>query len=177
MKHIYLAFSILIVTLGLTLVSGVYSGYLSKSEMIHFWVYFPQRGSRPTSITVDAGSQGVLKRLFNPWVIALSTHWIVNTDNRPHLIRLELVNCTLPVEWEVSAGIPWNPDNRTFAEPIGPFGQSIPYLGLDWVFHIPPEIRTQRIWYQGGLAVTDANSNETLSFIPITIYGGWGLNP
>lgn len=173
MRYIYASIIVLLVTLGFTYGSSLYSGYLAKSEMLHFWVYFPQRG-KPTQIEIYVNNQGILKRVLNPWVEAMSTHWIINTDNKPHSIRLELVNCTIPVEWEVSAGIPWNSSTKTFEQPIKP-GQSIPYLGLDWVFHIPPEVRSQTIWYKGGLTVIDADTNGTLSFIPITIYGGWGV--
>ena len=174
MKSIYTLGIVLSVTLGLTFASSVYSGYLSKSEMLHFWVYFPQKGRPVTPIEIYVNNQGILKRILNPWVEALSTHWLVNTGNKPYSIRLELINCTIPVEWEVSAGIPWNSSTKTFEQPIRP-GQSIPYLGLDWIFHIPPEVRSQNIWYKGGLAIIDANTNETLTFIPITIYGGWGV--
>jgi len=171
-KRFLISIAVLFTALGFTYVSSLYSGYLAKSEMLHFWVYFPQRG-KPTTLTIDVNKQGILKRLLNPWVEAMSTHWIINTDNKPHTIRLELRNCTIPVEWEVSAGIPWNPSTKTFEQPIEP-GKGIPYLGVDWIFHIPPEMRSQSIWYQGGLAVIDANTNETLTFIPIVIYGGWG---
>ena len=175
MKYVYVAVLALLATVGLTFASGLYSGYLSKSEMVHFWVYFPQRsGAAPSTIDIYVNNQGTLKRLLNPWVEAISTHWIINTANKPYSIRLELVNCTLPVDWEVSAGIPWNSSTKTFEQPIGP-RQSVPYLGIDWIFHIPPEMRSQEIWYDGGLAVIDAKTNETLSFTPIVIHGGWGL--
>ncbi|UCE28798.1 MAG: hypothetical protein JSV85_05885 [Candidatus Bathyarchaeota archaeon] len=170
-------FSILFIgALCLTLGGSLYSAHLAKSEILHFWIFFPSgRGPPPTPIQINVNEQGSLKRILNPWTIALSTHWIINTDHQPHKVQLELVNCTIPVEWEVNAGFPWDPDTKTFTEPLDP-GEGIPYLGIDWIIFVPENVRGQEVWYDGGLAVNDGDTGERLSFIPITIYGGWGLN-
>ncbi len=160
-----------ICALFVTLGSSYYSAHLGKSEMFHFWVFFPAgRGPPASPIEIHVNQQGFLKRILDPWVVALSTHWIINTGDKPYIVGLQLVNCTFPVEWEVNAGIPWDPETKSFTQPLGP-GESVPYLGIDWFFHVPKEIRPQRIWYDGGLAVIDSETGDTLSFIPITIYG------
>ena len=160
-----------ICALCITLGSSYYSAHLAKSEIVHFWVFFPAgRGPPASPLEIYVNDQGFLKRILNPWMIALSTHWIINTGDKPYIVGLRLVNCTIPVEWEVNAGIPWDHETKTFTQPLEP-GEGVPYLGIDWIFHIPKEIRPQRIWYDGGLAVIDSETGETLSFIPITIYG------
>ncbi|MFQ5710508.1 MAG: hypothetical protein ACE5GD_01885 [Candidatus Geothermarchaeales archaeon] len=175
----YLA--LFLIALVLTLGSAYYSNYLRKSEIVHFWVVFPAgeinttktiftpRG--PTTLKpliIGYSEQGIFKRLLNPWVIALSTHWILNIDNQPHRVRLELVNCTMPVEWKVGAGIPYDPETKTFTTPLKP-RQMIPNLRVDWHFFIPENIRYTNVWYDGGLAVIDADTGETLTFQPIKI--------
>ena len=67
---------------------------------------------------------------------ALSTHWIYNLVTKPVKIRMDLVNVTIPVEWEVNANFEYDPETHTFTQPLMP-GGSIPNLGIDWIFHIP----------------------------------------
>jgi hypothetical protein len=122
-------------------------------------------------IRVDVSEQGVLKRTFCPWIVGLSTHWILNTDSKPHRIGLRLENTTFPVEWHVNAGIPWDSQSKTFSKVIEP-GERVPELGIDWMFNIPVEVRNRPVWYQGGLSVFDADSGEVLTFIPITFVNG-----
>jgi len=126
--------------------------------------------TRPLVINVH--ERGIFKQVFNPWVEGLSTHWLVNVGDRSYRIGVKLVNTTIPVKWEVSAGIPWDPESKTFAQPIGP-GRTIPELGIDWLFYVPEDARAHPVWYEGGLVVFDADTGGTLTFIPITIrFGG-----
>ena len=118
-------------------------------------------------IRVDVAKQGVLKRIFCPWIDGLSTHWLLNIDSKPHRIGMRLENTTFPVEWHVNAGIPWDPESRTFAKALQP-GERVPELAIDWMFNFPVEVRDKPVWYQGGLSVFDADSGEVLTFIPIT---------
>jgi len=186
MKHICsaVAFSVVVI---LTLGSSVYAEMvLGPTELVHFWVPFPANVARPMSIPIPGGGtvfarpiivdvhkQGIFKRVFNPWIIGLSTHWLVNVGDRPYRIGLKLVNTTIPIKWEVSAGIPWDPESKTFARPIEP-GKMVPELGVDWFFYIPEEMRALPVWYRGGLEVFDADRGETLTLIPITIRFGDG---
>lgn len=161
--------------------SGVYAkGTLNPTELSHFFVPFPAgRIVRPMTVDNPAGGsifvrpivinvdqRGILKRLFNPAVEGLSTHWLDNIDTKPHRIGMKFTNINVDVEWDVHAGIPWNPETRTFEEPIGP-GERVPDLGIDWLFFFPPEVMARDIWYDGSLIVYDADTNETLTTIPI----------
>jgi len=184
LKHFsVLAFVIvMILTIGSSLYAEV---VLGPTELVHFWVPFPARVTRPMTVPIPSGGtvftrpilvevhkQGIFKRAINPWVIGLSTHWLVNVGDRPYRIGLRLVNTTLPVKWEASAGIPWDSESKTFAHPIEP-GKMIPELGIDWFFYIPEDVRSLQVWYSGGLVVFDTDSGETLTFLPITIrFGG-----
>ena len=43
----------------------------------------------------------------------------------------------------------------------------MPDLGVDWLFFFTPEVMAQDIWYDGSLVVYDADTNETLTTIPV----------
>jgi hypothetical protein len=53
-------------------------------------------------------------------------------------------------------------------------GQSIPNLGIDWIFKIPPSLMYSPVIYDGGLVIFDADTGETLTFLPIKIVRGSG---
>ena len=162
-KRYILAFvSAFLVVFGL----GFYATRLNTSELVHFWVRFPNARARP--IVLHASQRGVLKQIFDPWHEGLSTHWIVNNDTKPHRVKMELVNVTIPVQCEVHAGVPYDEETRTFTEPIPPKGR-IPQLGIDWIFYFPENVREMEVWYDGGLKIIDADTGETLLFQPIKI--------
>lgn len=161
--------------------SGLYAkSTLNPTELSHFFVPFPAgRIVRPMTVDNPAGGsifvrpivinvdqRGILKRWFNPAVEGLSTHWLDNIDTEPHRIGMKFTNVNVDVEWDVNAGIPWDPETRTFEVPIGP-GERVPELGVDWLFFFPPEVMAKDIWYDGSLIVYDADTNETLTTIPI----------
>ena len=173
----------------ITVGAGAYAQAYGKNEIVHFWVAVPagdvkeptvMRGAGPpvtlTPIKIDLDSRGVLKMLLQPNVEALSTHWIYNLGTKPVRIKMELVNCSLPVKWEVSANFPYDAETQTFAQPLMP-GKSIPNLGLDWIFYLPTKETSMQngakgLVYDGGLLLNDANTGERLTFIPIII--GYG---
>ncbi|MGC8936361.1 MAG: hypothetical protein ACP5KV_03225 [Candidatus Methanomethylicaceae archaeon] len=174
--------------LCLTLYSGVYASSLSKAEIVHFWVAVPGGnvtepktlyGAGPpvkmAPIVIDLDERGMLKNLLNPHVEAISTHWIYNLGKRPVRLGLSLVNVTFPVEWEVKANWPYDPTTCIFTKPLPP-GQRIPDLSIDWIFKIPAYYMDERIIYDGGLVVYDADSGQSLTFIPIKIVRG-GYTP
>jgi hypothetical protein len=119
---------------------------------------------RPIVINVD--QRGILKKIFNPGVEGLSTHWLDNIDIKPHRIGMKFTNINTEVEWDVHAGIPWDPETKTFKVPIDP-GERVPDLGVDWLFFFTPEVMAKEVWYDGGLIIYDADTNETLTTIPV----------
>ena len=168
----------------ITIAAGAYGAAIGKSEMVHFWVAFPAgnvakpmvlRGPGPpislSPVTIDLDSRGALKNLLNPNFEAISTHWIYNYGKKPVRVKLELVNCSIPVRWEVGAGLPYDPETRTFTEPLMP-GKSISNLGIDWIFEIPPNYMYEAVIYKGGLQIIDADNGQVLTFIPIEIVRG-----
>ena len=177
-------FSILGTTIisSLVFASSIYAkSTLNPTELSHFFVPFPAgRVVRPMTvekpgggtifvrpITIYVDQRGILKRIFNPGVEGLSTHWLDNIDDEPHRIGLKFTNTSVDIEWSVNAGIPWNQETHTFEVATGA-GERIPDLGIDWLFFFTAETMSQEVWYEGSLIVFDADTNETLTTIPIT---------
>lgn len=188
-KH-YAIFGFILMA-AVTFGAGAYAQQLGKTELIHFWIATPagnvtqpitMRGAGPpvsmAPLSIDLDQRGIMKRLIQPDIEGIGTHWIYNLGKKPVKIRLELVNCSIPVEWKVNANYPYDPETHTFTKPLSP-GSSIPNLGIDWIFRIPKDdpsyVYTASgavIIYNGGLRVTDADTGELLTFIPITIGRG-----
>ncbi|MBC7113493.1 MAG: hypothetical protein H5T34_05720 [Candidatus Methanomethyliales bacterium] len=178
-----------IILLCVTLYSGIYANSISKAEIVHFWIAVPAgnvtepitvRGVGPpinmAPLIIDLDSRGFPKRLLNPDVEAISTHWLYNVGKKPVKIGLDLVNTTFPVEWEVKANWPYDSVTHTFTKPLPP-GQRIPNLSIDWVFRIPAYYMDEKVIYEGGLLVFDADSGQPLTFIPIMIVRGGTIAP
>ncbi len=168
----------------ITLYSGVYSQDLSKSEIVHFWIAAPAGNiTKPITIigvgppismaplVIDLDQRGILKKILNPNIEAISTHWIYNVGKKPIRIKLELIEPPYPVIWEVKAAWPYDPETHTFTKPLPP-GMGIPKLSIDWIFIIPDYYMDEKIIYDGGLLVIDADTNEVLTFLPIKFVRG-----
>ncbi len=178
-----------VIAMSMTIGAGAYAQGYGKNEIIHFWVATPAgnitttqvlRGAGPpitvSPINIDLDDRGILKKIIQPNIEALSTHWIYNLGKEPVKIKMELVDCILPVAWEVSANYPYDPQTHTFTKPLSP-GNSIPNLGIDWIFDLPSRESAMAdgdgIVYNGGLLLSNADTGQRLTFIPIRIgYGG-----
>lgn len=175
---------------SITVIAGFYAESIGKNEIVHFWIATPAgnvtepmvlRGAGPpinlSPLVIDLDQRGILKNLIQPNIEAISTHWVYNLGKKPVKIRMELENCTIPVKWEVNSNFPYDPITQTFTQPLMP-GNSIPNLGIDWIFEIPKDPSLNMwsngalIYYHGGLKLIDADSGEMLTFIPIIIARG-----
>lgn len=179
----------IIIMLSVTVGAGAYAQDYGKNEIVHFWLAVPAgnvtttqvlRGAGPpitlTPLNIDLDSRGFLKNLIQPNVEALSTHWIYNLGKTPVRIQMDLVNCSIPVAWEVSANFPYDAETRIFTEPLMP-GSSIQNLGIDWIFDVPSREEAFRkdndgLVYNGGLKLSNADTGEVLTLLPIKI--GYG---
>lgn len=168
----------------LVLAAGSYAAAYGQAEMVHFWTAVPGgnitvpttlRGAGPpismAPIFIDLDDRGKLRNIVSPNVEAISTHWIYNLGKRPVRIQLELINLTVPVRWEVQADMAYAPESHTFTELLMP-GGSIQNLGIDWFFYIPDYYMDEQVVYMGGLLISDADTGQGLTFIPITIGRG-----
>ena len=115
-------------------------------------------------IVLDVGKEGTLKRIFQPGLINLSTHWLRNVGVKPYQIQLEMDLCGFETEWETHEAS-WDLVTKMSTGMIEP-GE---VFNMDWYFHIPPEDFNQPVVCKGGLEVFDAETGESLTKLPITI--------
>lgn len=174
------AFVIFLLTIG----AGVYAQEYGRAEMVHFQVAVPagtitgstdvKGAGQPVTmapITINLAGRGLPKVLFNGAIEGISTHRIINAGKKPVRVRMEMINSTIPVRWEVQANHPYDEESRTFTEPLPP-GEAIQNLAIDWYFEIPPANLYNPVVYGRGLRFTDADSGELLTFLPIRMVNG-----
>jgi len=116
------------------------------------------------AIRVDLGKAGLLKRMLQPWVVSLSSHWIRNVGQLERRIRLELDACGLPVRWETFEAA-WDPASHATTRAIPPGGT----FSMDWVLDVPPARRASPILCVGALRVFDAETGALLTELPLTL--------
>jgi len=115
-------------------------------------------------IVVDVGREGILKKIVQPGLINLSTHWLRNVGMQPYQVSLEVNFCGFETEWETHEAR-WDPATHTSTRMIEP-GE---VFNMDWYIHIPPDMLNQPIICKGGLEVLDSQTGVSLSKLPITI--------
>jgi hypothetical protein len=168
----------------LTLGAGAYGMDFGKAESVSFNVAVPAGTiTAPTLVkgtstqvsmaplTVNLAGRGFPKMLLNGGIERIKSSGITNVGKKPVRIRMEMVNSTVPVQWNVKAGVGYDPESHTFKEPLMP-GKSIPNLGASWYFSFPPEKLHDPVVYDGGLIFSDADTGETLTFLPIRFVNG-----
>lgn len=168
----------------LTIGAGIYAQEYGKAEMVHFRVAVPagtiteltqvKAGGQPVEmapLSINLVQRGFLKNMLNANIEGISTHGIVNAGKKPLRIRMEMVNSTVPVRWEVKANHAYDPASQTFTDLLMP-GKSIENLAIDWFFEIPPDKIHDPVIYDGGLRFTDADTGEELTFLPVRIANG-----
>ncbi len=174
------ATAIFLVTIG----AAMYGQEFGKAESVSFKVAVPAGTvSAPTVVTgtgqqvsmaplgIDLARRGLPKMLFNGGIERIKSGGITNTGDKPVRIRMEMVNTTIPVQWNVKAGLGYDPASHTFSEPLMP-GKSVPGLSASWYFSFPPEKLHDPVVYDGGLRFSDADTGETLTFLPIRFVNG-----
>jgi hypothetical protein len=179
-KILIAAAAVFLVTIG----AAAYGQELGKAESVSFRVAVPAGTITAPMVVKGAGQQvsmaplgidlsrrGLPKMLFNGGIERIKSGGITNTGEKPVRIRMEMVNTTLPVQWNVRAGLGYDPESHTFAEPLMP-GKSVPGLSASWYFRFPPEKLHDPVLYDGGLRFSDADTGETLTFLPIRFVNG-----
>ncbi|MDD5188250.1 MAG: hypothetical protein PHF57_08585 [Methanoregula sp.] len=167
-----------------TLSAAVYGMDFGKAESVSFTVAVPAgtitaptlvKGTGPqvsmAPLTINLAGRGFPKMLFNGGIERIKSSTITNVGKKPVRIRMEMINGTIPVQWNVKAGVPYDPESHTFTEPLMP-GKSIPNFGGSWYFSFPPEKLHDPVVYDGGLKFSDADTGETLTFLPIRFVNG-----
>lgn len=132
------------------------------------WYKYPSGGvlvwGREGSVILDVGREGFLKRALQPGYINLSSHWIRNVGVKPYQIQLDMQLCDMELDWETHEAS-WDPVGKVSTRQIEP-GE---VFNMDWYFWIPAELLKRSVVCEGTLEVLDAQTQASLSLLPITI--------
>ncbi len=163
-----------IAALFLALLFGHYRQTLSQAESVHFSLNFPAKtvkeagGLGPRGhegiVFVNLTRVGIFKRLIQPDVVNISSHWIKNVSKRPIRIKIRLVNCDFPV-YVSTPEKSWNDSAKTFERKINP-GEMI---SMDWNIVLPSEVLQKRVILNSAVEVIDAEAGQQISYLPIKI--------
>lgn len=165
---------VFIATFFIALLFGYYRQTLSQAESVHFSLNFPAKalsevgGLGPRGhegiVQVNLANIGLLKRLIQPNVVNLSSHWIKNTSHRPMRIKIYLINCDYPIHTSTPEKC-WNEVTRTFERSINP-GEMV---SMDWNITIPDQFMTEKYILDAGVTVVDADTGNQISYLPVKI--------
>lgn len=132
------------------------------------WQGYPPGGilvwGREGAVEIDLGEQGVLKRLLQPDLIAMGSHWIRNVGKTPRRIKMKLDMCGMDVKWETFEK-DWDRNEKASTREIPP-GKT---FNMDWHVHVDPEARERYEMCNGSLELRDADTGEVLTTLPIRL--------
>lgn len=179
-KILVAAAAIFLVTIG----AAVYGQEFGRAESVSFKVAVPAgtvsepmvvKGTGPqvsmAPLAINLAQRGLPKMLLNSGIERIKSGGITNVGEKPVRIRMEMVNSTIPVQWNVKAGLGYDPESHTFSEPLMP-GKSVPGLSASWYFRFPQDTFHDTVVYDGGLRFSDADTGEVLTFLPIRFVNG-----
>ena len=133
------------------------------------WNNYPAGGvlvwGEEGEIVLDLGQLGWLKRTFQPRFVNLSSHWVRNVGVQPYRVRLDMDLCGFDLEWETPEAA-WDQGTQTMTRYIQP-GDT---FNMDWYFHVPEEAFAQYVVCEGQLELTDADTGDSLTVLPIRLY-------
>jgi len=138
------------------------------------WRAYPRGGllawGRENEITVDLGRRGMLKQIFDSSKLLMSSHWIRNIGVRPYRIRVELFLCDMP-QTRVTFEKHWDDTKLETTRNISPGGT----FNLDWIVTLTPDWKKRSNLCRGNLNITDADSGDRLTALPVRIINSAAL--
>ncbi|MEA4902213.1 hypothetical protein [Desulfitobacterium sp.] len=163
LKNIVMSVGLGVLSLSLVLGAGYYKGSLHENGALN--LSLPQQNTAKVKpVTVDLSGQGFFKKVFQPGLIQVSTHGIVNNGKKDYTLQFELTDDSLPVKWNVKDAA-WDEENNVLARPLKP-GEKI---GVEVLFDVPKELQSNPSIYKAELKVPDYNTKEQLGNVPINI--------
>lgn len=131
------------------------------------WTGIPTGGllafGRQGRVVVDIGKRNFLKEIFQPNVLALSSHWIRNVGTTSRRICIHADFCefkTSLVTFEKN----WDPLTNCATRAIEPKE----LFNMDWIVRFP-ESDKRPIYCEGKITIVDQQTNKPLTVFPITI--------
>lgn len=174
--------------LVIALLLAVWRADISAAESVHFSLNIPEAAAghvpggmgatgREGRILVDLARMGTPKRLLQPALLNLSSHWVKNVGAEPLRVRLALVEAAPPAYGPVP--IEWSSTERSFDPVTHDLGRVLEpgdSVSVDWEFRLPARAyagpsdeASASIAWTGVLEARDADTGVVLTRLPITI--------
>jgi hypothetical protein len=124
---------------------------------------------REGRVVVDLDGRHLIKRLVQPRKLLLSTHWLRNVGPTARRVALDLELCGAALEW-VTFERDWDHEAHASTRVVEPTAT----FNMDWIVTLTPELLAPDGRCDGQLAVSDADTGELLSRVPVLITHGGG---
>lgn len=159
--------------LALLLGVGWYRSTMSDAESVHFAINYPAEGAEAGGLgargadgylVVNLSNNGLLKKIVQPHVVNLSTHWLTNVGEQTRRIRLDTEGIPYPTTWD-AFDTSWNDGDHSFGRELAP-GQGVT---VDWYITLPRPLPPGDVLVDGAIVVYDADTDERLTRLPLRI--------
>lgn len=153
---------------------GAWRVTMADGESVGFAVNYPASGGdagglgpmgNTGGVEMNVGNTGILKRIVQPDVASLSSHWVRNVGDTPRRIRVAAEGFDYPIRWH-STERTWDEETHSVGRLLDPdeaIGVEL-LVTLPWPY--PADIYTLD---QGKFTVYDADTGELLTELPISI--------
>ncbi|MDO8847494.1 MAG: hypothetical protein Q7W51_03805 [Coriobacteriia bacterium] len=165
-----------IATMTVVFAAGYYRQTIQTGESVHFALNYPAEGDETGGLgalgadgklVVQVEKVSPIKKLLQPNVFNLSSHWLRNVGDTPRHIRLELEGFNYPVRWE-STDKTWDEETHSIGRILEP-GEDVT---VDWFVTLPRPVPTDDVIIEGAIVVIDADTGERLTVFPVKFMGG-----
>lgn len=159
----------LVFVLGL----GWYRAAISDAESVHFALNYPASGTaaggvgamgKDGIVVVNLADTGVLKRMVQPNLINLSSHWLRNVGTRPRRVSLEITGTSYPVRWESNEKT-WEPATHTIGRSLAPSSTAT----VDWYIELPDRLPPGDVLVDARILVRDTADMSVLTSLPLKV--------
>lgn len=150
---------------------GACRATMTDGEAVHYSLNFPARGyaaggigvsSKEGHLIVNLANTGLIKRILQPNVVNLSSHWVKNVGDRPRRVRFEAEGMPYPLKW-ASLERSWDERTRSIGRVLAP-GDTVT---VDWYVTLPDPLPPGDVLVDSRIVVYDADSGERLTALPI----------
>ncbi len=164
-----------VAAMALVFAAGFYRQATQDGEGVGFALNFPATakaaggmGARGTEgyVLVNTAHTGLIKRMLQPDVVSLSSHFVKNVGTTPRRIRIAAEGFQYPVTLE-SHEKAWNERTHTIDRVIPPGASA----GMAAYVDLPKPLPSKPLIDDGALVVYDADSGAKLTSLPVRIIG------
>ncbi len=149
--------------LAAPLALGAYHRSVQGGESYHQFYTLPKEGARP--VILNYGEDGILHKLISRHSID-GTLGITNTGESVRIrMQMEGVPEGLQIHWDTAHTRDFDLGEKTIGRILKP-GEAV---SVHHTFHIGDGLRKKAVIFDGGLRILNADTGDSLLFIPIRI--------